>query len=780
LLLWCGSAQAASGPRLRLDLPPGPLAAAVATLAEKTGASIGAADPRLLAIPLPAVHLQGSPADLVADLARRAGVTAVQTGPHGWRLEPRAAPPAQPPPPTRDAPTTVTEILVQATKRAQPIDDYPAEILRVTGADLGRYGAVPDTGALTAQVPILTSTDWGAGQEKLFLRGVADSSFTGTSPALVGEYLGDLPLTYDAPDPDLRLYDVTSVEVMAGPQGTLYGAGALGGLIRIEPNAPVMDTFAGSTWLGGTNTAHGGSGGDVGGVVNLPLVEDRLALRVVGYAAEDPGYIDDTGEKQADVNRVDTRGGRATLRWALDDIWRIDLGVVAQRIDNHDASYVDAAGPPLTRTSAIAQPSHNLFLSESLTVAGRIGDVEVRSTTGVVDQSLGERFEALGPGGGLFAKFDDATRPELLSQETRLSHSTTNTSWVAGVSYVTNWDADTRDYGNGYLPPQVGRLRDRTNELTGYGEATRRLGGGISVTLGARYAYVRQSGDAVLDSSPFLETSVLESAMVTSPTVQNRVSGSEQHLLPSAAVSYDVARGTTLYVRYGQGFRPGGMSLGSDDDRFTSDRLSTLEAGVRRGVAGVDRVALSLTGALSQWRNIQADLLDGLGMPEVANIGNGRISSVDASVAVRIVAGLTLNASGFLLSSRLDPSSALAAAGDADVLPNVAGSGGTLALDYQGRVFDGRPWEAGVRVQHVGPSVVGVGPLLDRTQGDYTTVALGGGVRFGAAEFTLNISNLLDSHGDAFAIGTPLGALSERDITPVRPRTVRLGVRNDF
>jgi outer membrane receptor protein involved in Fe transport len=779
--LWGANAHGAAAPRLRLDLPPGPLAAAVATLAEKTGASIGASDPRLLAFPLPAVHLQGSPDDLVADLARRAGVTAVQTGPDGWRIEPHAAPPPpKTPPPTRDAPTTVTEIVVPATKRAQPVGDYPAEIVQVTGADLGRFGAAPDTGALTAQVPILTSTDWGAGQEKLFLRGISDSSFTGTSPALVGEYLGDQPLTYDAPDPDLRLYDVQSVAVMAGPQGTLYGAGALGGLIRIEPNAPVLDSFGGSTWLGGTNTAHGGSGGDVGGVVNLPLVEDRLALRVVGYAAEDPGYIDDTGEAQADVNRVDTRGGRATLRWALDDIWRIDLGVVAQRIDNHDASYVDVGGPPLTRTSTIAQPSHNLFLSESLTVVGRIGDIEVRSTTGVVDQSLGERFEALRPG-GLFDQYNDAARPELLSQETRLSHSTTTMSWVVGVSYVASWDADVRDYGWPEAPSQIGVLHDRSNELTGYGEATRKVGGGVSVTFGARYASVRQSGDAIDDSSPFMTlTSLVAAPTLLAPRVRNSVSGSEQHLLPSAALSYDVARGATLYVRYGQGFRPGGMTLGSADERFTSDRLSTLETGVRRGTGGVDRVALSLTGALSQWRNIQADLLNGQGMPEIANIGNGRISSVDASVAVRIVAGLTLNASGFLQSSRLDPPSALAEEGDADTLPNVARNGGALALDYRGRMIDGRPWEAGVRVQHVGPSVVGIGPLLDRTQGDYTTVALGGGVRFGAAELVLNVSNLLDCHGDAFAIGAPIGALSVSDITPVRPRTVRLGVRYDL
>lgn len=774
LLLYSGAAEAASDPRLRLDLPPGPLAAAVAALSAKSRVSIGASDPRLLAIPLPALHLKGSPAELLASLARRAGVMAVPAGAQGWRIVSRAAPPASRP---RDEPasTPVAEVVVQAAKRAERLEDYPAEIVRITGADIGRYGATPDTTALTAHVPILTSTDWGAGQEKLFLRGISDSSFTGTSPTLVGEYLGDQPLTYDAPDPDLRLYDVDSVEVMAGPQGTLYGDGALGGLIRIEPNAPAPNDTAGSAWVGAINTAHGGDGGDGGGDLNLPLVEDRLALRVVGYAAEDPGYIRDLGQMKNDVNATDTWGGRATLRWWIGDGWRIDLGAVAQRIDNRDAAYSDAADPPYTRSAPFAQPSYDLFLAENLTVAGRIGDVDFRSTTGLVDQSLGQRYEALRVG-DLSDQFDDVSQPQQLTQETRLSGATATTAWVVGASYVLGTETDTRDFGLPSAPAQIGRLHEQRSELTGYGEATRKLGYGISVTLGLRDASVGQSGEAVLNSSPF---EILAPLPFASTAVRSRIDDGEDHLLPSAALSYQVTGHTILFVRYGQGFRPGGLTLGVDSQRFTGDSISTLEAGARRGVAGVDRVALTLTGAVSQWRNIQADLLDGLGMPEIVNIGNGQVSSLDASAAVRIAAGLSLSASGFLLSSRLDPTPAIAEQG-ATTLPNVAQDGGAVSLDYRGWLAGARPWQAGLRVQHVGPSVLGVGPLLDRTQGDYTTVALGGGVRFGATDVVLSVSNLFDYRGDVFAIGTPLAALIERDVTPLRPRTMRLGVRRDF
>jgi outer membrane receptor protein involved in Fe transport len=348
-----------------------------------------------------------------------------------------------------------------------------------------------------------------------------------------------------------------------------------------------------------------------------------------------------------------------------------------------------------------------------------------------------------------------------------------------GASYVASADADLRDYGMPGRAAVVGSLHEQTNEATAYGEATRKLGGGLSVTLGARYASVSQSGNAVQDSSPF---EILAPLLATpaATVVRSHVSGSDQRFLPAAALSYQLAKRTIVYVRHGQGFRPGGLTLGATDQRFTSDRLSTLEAGVRRGVAGVDRVALSLTGAVSQWRNIQADQLDGLGMPEILNIGNGRISSLDASAAARIAAGLNLTASGFLLGSRLDAPPSITEQGGANNLPNVVRNGAAVALDYQGLLAGECPWQAGLRVQHVGPSLLGVGPILDRPQGDYTTVGVGGGVRFGTADLMLNLSNLLNYRGDVFAVGTPLAALIEKDVTPLRPRTVRLGVRKNF
>ena len=764
-MAWGGGAAGAA--RLRFDLPVGSLGAAIETVTNQTGASVLTPEARLLSIRLPALHLEGSPDEVLARLASDAGVGLVRAGPNSWRITRARRPsPPRPAPPTR--PGSVAELVVQATKRSELLSDYPAEVVQVSGADLGRFGGSADTGALGALAPILTSTDWGAGQEKLFLRGIADSSFTGASPALVGEYLGDLPLIYDAPDPDLKLYDVSSVEVVAGPQGTLYGAGALAGVIRVEPNAPVLDKTSGSIWVGGTNTAHGANGGDIGGDLNVPLVEGKLSLRAVAYAEDDGGYIDDLERGLKDVNQTRTDGGRIAMRWVPAAQWRIDVGGVAQRIDNRDAAYVDPTDPPWTRSSPLAQPSNDTFIAGTTTISGRVGAVNLRSTTGLIDQRADQVFEVIPIGN--FGRFDEKDRSQQASEEVRAWGGSAGANWVAGLSYLTQAQSMERDYQSPPGPQLTTTLHDRTNDLTGYGEITHKIVGRLSATIGLRYALEDQSGHVISNQSPFRILRL----------VTTEVKGAERHLLPTAALSYQLSDDTTLYLRDGSGVRLGGLTPSSTAQSYRSDSLNTAEAGVRHGVAGRDRIALSLSGAYSQWNKIQADVLDALGLPLVANIGDGRVYSLDAMGAVRIIEGVRLQVSGFLASSHLNPSPILADSGVGSSLPDVAHSGGIAALDYRGRVLDGPDFEAGLRVQRVGASLFGVGSLLARQQGDYTTVALGARLHLGAASVVFKVSNLLDTRGTAFAIGTPFATVADADVTPPRPRTARLGLRYDF
>ncbi|WP_339501660.1 TonB-dependent receptor plug domain-containing protein, partial [Pseudomonas canadensis] len=146
---------------------------------------------------------------------------------------------------------------------------------------------------------------------------------------------------YSGPEPSLNLYDMKGVEVLEGPQGTLYGSGAIGGIIRLTPNPVDLRVASASLSSGATATEGGGGGFDVAGMANLPLIEDRVGLRVVGYRDRDGGFIADQTRKLSNINRTDTVGGRATLAVDPGGGWGVELGALTQRIDAADAQYAE-------------------------------------------------------------------------------------------------------------------------------------------------------------------------------------------------------------------------------------------------------------------------------------------------------------------------------------------------------------------------------------------------------------------------------------------------------
>jgi iron complex outermembrane receptor protein len=378
LAVW--SAAVAAKPRFHFDLAPAPLTTSVARIGALAGVSIATSDPALLNGSGRAIRLNGTAEAALKALLKGTQARAVPIGSNGWRIVARVRTVERPianKPETSPAP----EIVVLGSKRDRPLADYPASITMIDCAELVRFGSAPDTNALARIDPTIQSTHLGPGRDKLFLRGIADSSFNGSGAALVGIYVNDLRLTYNAPDPALRFYDADRIEILEGPQGTLYGAGSMAGLVRITPHAPELNAASGEAWIGGTLTAYGSPGGDVGGIANIPLVRDRVALRVVGYAARDGGYIDDA-MRGRDVNRTNTVGGRATLRAAVGDEWTLDVGGIVQDIRNRDAQYAERDQPILTRASIAAQPSSNLLRAGDIVLTGSIGSVNVTSTTG--------------------------------------------------------------------------------------------------------------------------------------------------------------------------------------------------------------------------------------------------------------------------------------------------------------------------------------------------------------------------------------------------------------
>lgn len=775
------AAGSVSASEQAIDLPAGQLGNAVAELGRQTGTSIAVDDPNVWIRRVPALRGRMSVRKALVKLALITATDLRSAGPRGWRLAKRVAPAAKSrrafraPPflpvllPQSPEPANA-EIVVTASKRDMRLTDFGGQASAITGAEL-MFGGPNGTGAIISRVASLSSTQLGSGRNKLFIRGIADSSFTGPTQATVGQYFGDIRLSYNAPDPDLRLHDVASVEVLEGPQGTLYGAGALGGIIRTTPNVPNSDHSAAFT-VGASATQHGDPGADIAATVNVPIIDKRLELRLVGYAESEGGYIDNPLRGRDDINRTSVVGGRAALRVHIADRWTIDLGGLAQTTRSDDSQYADRGAPSLTRASPVPENYAADYVMGNIAVAGELADLRFRSTFGLSRQVLLENFNAT-PAAGPPSVFRQRNKTRMITNETRLwQPMRTGLGWLLGASFTSNRSQLVRALGplEGPLVQTTG-VTNALTEVTVYGEASYELRRNLIVTGGLRATAAWLTGRGE-DVAPMI---ALARAQVTATR-------DELSLLPSVAVVATVLPRTTVYARYQQGFRPGGLAIEADFvRRFSGDRVRTLETGIRYGRSASDPAYLTGTISYTIWDKIQADFIDASGLPSTANIGDGRIWTFGLAGGVRPVEGLTFDVALNYNDSRItNPGPTLRQTlAQMSQIPNVAKFTGRVGVDYRKDIGTGLTVRANAWARYVGTSRLGVGPLLGESQGDYLDTAII--VRIGrpAVGLTMTLTNLANSVGNRFALGTPF-QIGTGQITPLRPRTLRIGLDAAF
>lgn len=775
-----------------IDLPAGTLGQQVTALGRQARVSIVVPDGALWSRRVPALRGRLSTKDALAVIARHAGAKVERIGAIGWRLtparqvavRPRARPPVRsaaeatlPPPPSPD-------IIVTASKRDTTRDHFAGQFASVSGEELERGGA-GGTDRLVQRLTSVTSTYLGAGRNKLFIRGIADSSFTGPTQATVGQYYGDLRLSYNAPDPDLRLADLATVEVLEGPQGTLYGAGSLGGLIRLVPNPVDLGDLTGSMVVGTAATTNGRPGYDAQGVVNLPIVADRVGVRVVAGHSVEGGYIDKPLLGRRDVNRTVIDSGRTTLHVDLGGDWTTELIGIGQRIRGADSQYADRFGAPLTRSALVTEGFSADYAQGQVVVAGQVGAVKLRSTSGITAHDLVERYDATTPGGPE-RLFEQSNRTRMQANETRAWHTARDGSgWLAGISYIHNRSRLLRLLGTpDQRAPTTGVVNGVT-EWTVYGEGSVRPVGPLLATFGLRATRSTLEGQA----------KDVASANHTAALAQAEAERTQTIILPAASLLYDASSRLKLFARYQQGFRPGGLAIEGDSVRqFRNDRVATIEAGARYTSPAFD---VHLTAARAAWRNIQADFIDGSGLPSTANIGNGDLWTVEAAAGLRPIGSLRIEGALSLNDGRIsEPSTAFVAlvgatSGAAETesaraialarlaqIPNIAGITTRLGAIYEARVGGGDLTLDGW-ARYIGASRLGVGPVLGQRQGSYLDTEATARFSIRGIGISATVSNILDTRGNRFALGTPF-TTGRDQVTPLRPRTFRIGIDASF
>lgn len=734
-----------------------------------------------------------------------------------------------------DAPAkeTLEEVVVTATKREQSILRIPLSVSAIDAAQIDRLGA-KDLEDLARAVPSLVVMQESEQNGKTFvIRGISSGSEVST----VAVYVDDTPITFGSNSPDLKLFDLQRVEVLRGPQGTLFGSSSMGGAIRYVSPEPDFDSFSGFTRLEAGSIAGGGESFEAQAAGGGPLAE-RIALRGSIFGRHDGGYIDlvdeDTGavlDKHA--NSGDSYGGRLALAAKFTDRFGANLSVLYQKhdLDMLPISFtgrgmdVTVPLPRMQRVDRVDVFRRESIALPNLTLAADLGFGRLTASSSYVDRHIDLQSDfsyfvqaALGfpdaLGRGLAVPSRQDFRFRGFTEEVRLaSPGDQPFEWlIAGYYQSTQEPLSQTVYSNlgAVFPPFeplllpdgvvfVNHTKVKRRQTAAFGEGSYKFFDALKVTLGLRVSDLslreNRSADGLFNGGP---------------STQNSNADENGIVTPKFSVSYDVGQHAMIYATAAKGFRQGGANspvpaglpaceaalaaLGLTDApaSFESDTLWSYEGGLKGRAAG-NRFTYQLAGYDIEWSGIQEtiNLSGGCGFSYIGNIGRARSRGVELETSwrpgERVTLGLNAGYTDAELTEDLisgaDASGPIVAATKGTTLPDVPQwSVGALAeLD-----FSLGSWPAYLRgdYQHLGSSKRHLGTPSDdpRTidRDSYGVVGLQLGASVNDYELVLAVRNLLDEDVVLFETYQEFAPGTAAERTTLQPRLISFSVARRF
>jgi len=306
------------------------------------------------------------------------------------------------------------EVIVSARKRDENVQDIPQSIQAFSQQDITKAG-IKNLGDVAKFVPALTVVGT-PGLSKMVFRGLADSARPFIADSSAAVYLDEQPLTTGAQSPDIRPIDMERIESLAGPQGTLYGASSQSGTVRYIVAKPDATAFSANVGGGLHTIAGGGTGWDADAMINIPLIEGKFAIRLVGFGAKDAGYIDNvfgytpgridavTGERiigsktNADIvennfNSADWAGGRISAKWFFNDDWALTGIYNNQNAKINGFNDYDPTTGDLKTIKFNRESWDDEWSNFQLTLDGSLGDVGFTSSTAYFERDTAYTFD---------------------------------------------------------------------------------------------------------------------------------------------------------------------------------------------------------------------------------------------------------------------------------------------------------------------------------------------------------------------------------------------------
>lgn len=675
-------------------------------------------------------------------------------------------------------PVTVGELLVTATKRVRNPRELAVAVTAIPRTELHAAGAT-DAAEAAGQLAGVLATNLGPGRNKLLLRGLSDGAYTGRARSIVATYLDDLPVNYNAPDPDFRLVDIERVEVARGPQGALYGAGSIGGIYRLVSRKPDLRGISAEMRATGALTESGSPSYAVEGYGNYPIWGDILGARLAAYEEIQGGYLDDIGQARSNVDRTERRGARLILLFQPDDDWMVTTTVAGQHLRSRDTHYT-TPGLGLKRSVRIPEPHVNDIALATATVRRSWGGAELNSSTGFVSHRYGSLYDATAtqqnytqPRVGQTSAYSERTTTRMLVQDLFLSsRGAGRLEWLAGV-----YGSDTRTRTPTEFLVQVPRApnalvygdrrRDHIRELAAYAEASYRLAPGWTAAVGGRVFHINTRTQSDVVSERFAPRGFDREVSFTG-------------ISPKVSLQYEFANGDLTYGVISEGYRSGGINSGGavplpvQREDYRPDRLLNYELGFK-GERFDRRLAMTAAVFYAHWKDIQTDQYRPSGIPYTTNAGDADIVGFETELAWRTDWGLTTQLNGRYSHIRTSKGNLDLTASLVNGLPGAPPISAGALVSYERPAFGDWRLRLVGQATYIGRSRV----TFDAAQpsmGNYTRTKLSAELTGRNLGVQVYVLNPLDARGDTFAFGNPFNPDQTRQITPQRPRTIGMTI----
>jgi outer membrane receptor protein involved in Fe transport len=587
------------------------------------------------------------------------------------------------------------EVVVSAQKRDESLQDVPLSIQAIGQKELTEL-KVNDFGDYVKFLPNVSYQTAGPGFSRPYMRGVAsgeNANHSGPLPS-VGVYLDEQPITTIQGPLDVQIYDMARVEVLAGPQGTLYGASSQAGTIRIITNKPQVGEFDAGYELTGS-TLEGDLGYVAQGFANIPLGE-KAAIRLVGWTKYEPGFIDNVRSTRVfptsgialdnsalvedNYNDVRKTGARLALGIELNDSWTLTPTLMAQKSVAHGAFGFDPLEGDLKVAHALPEGIEDKWVQAALTLQGKISNWDMTYAGAWLKRDDDTKsdyadyaffYDACCEYGNYFYDNDGALidpsqfivgtdRYRKQSHELRFSSPAGNRWRVTLGAFTQKQDHGIhQDYQVAGLSDEVAvpgnpdtiwlteqQRTDKDDAL--FGELTFDLTDKLSLTGGVRFFESENSLYGFFGYSAFFSGGTGESqcfdasAYRAAPCVNLDKTVKEDGNTKRVNLTFRATEDVMLYATWSEGFRPGGINRKGTLPPYKSDFLTNYEVGFKTTWAN-NRLRFNGAFFVDDWDDFQYSFLGANGLTEIRNAGQARIKGFETDIVWAVSDGFTLS-----------------------------------------------------------------------------------------------------------------------------------------